>query len=57
MIRFRVGFSHGGYVIVNAYTPEEARSICLPMVDLDAGEFIEYIEPQNLPALLKRQAE
>jgi hypothetical protein len=43
------------YMIVHAHTPEEARAICTPM--LSEGETIEYVEAQNLPALLKPQAE
>ena len=68
MARYAVYFSEGGFVVVRAATPEEALDICQPMAE--EGEALTAIPvnpwdtvptreepPEELPALLKRQAE
>jgi hypothetical protein len=42
MSRYRVGFSHGGFLIVRAGSRQEAWDICTPM--LEDEETIIYVE-------------
>ena len=67
MIRYKVHFSLGGYVIVHAESPEKACDICVPMINTAEGETLRATpwawawpwdgNPADYPALLKPQAE